>query len=101
MKWPEKSIFKCQLKPQNTGQKKNQENCVDSLLPFGNFCRVLVKRVRISRFNTLLFAPYHQISFHGIGILSIRIVFWLNLVDLESQSLCVKIESGPVTLPHM
>lgn len=33
--------------------EKNQENSIDSLLPFSNFCRVLVKRIRVSRFNTL------------------------------------------------
>ena len=52
IRWPEKGNCQCQLKPENTGQKK-QENCVYSLLPFCNFCGVLVKRVRVSRFNTL------------------------------------------------
>ena len=78
--------------------------------------------------TNLLFAPDHKISFHGVSVLSIRVVFRLYLVDpeqkginyrniiftffnkdkiskswllLESESLGVKIESCPIALPHM
>ena len=61
----------------------------------------LVESIRVSGCNILLLGPDHQVPLHGIGILAICIILGLYFTDLELQSLGVKIQGGPITLPHV